>query len=181
MPIEVTIDDVRSNVARLATALGQRARGEAILARFDERLAAVPHPEPPVRIAFYWENGYTSGSGTLATALVEAAGLRNAVSATGLGGTAPLPIERLLLLDIDLLVQGYRAGPPAQAEEILRHPALKHGFTGVPRVSIPDALWFCGTPPAVLDIVERLSQAGEAVRRDREGGGRHTARSGRNG
>src|SRR3546814_1427744 len=95
MAAETSIEDVIGNVRRLAAALGETERGEALIADFRHRLAAVAPPTAPVRIAMYWENGFTSGPGTLAHALIDAAGLTNAA---GVAGTARLPPERLLVL-----------------------------------------------------------------------------------
>lgn len=163
MPVETSIEDIIANVRRLAAVLDEAERGEALISDFRRRLQTVARPVgPPVRIAMYWENGMTSGPDTLAHALVEAAGLTNAATPSGV---AQISLEKLLLLDIDLLVLGRRhEAAPARAGELLAHPALSRAFGHLPRVSVPDALWVCGTP-LVAEAVERLASAGRAVRR----------------
>src|SRR3546814_16036735 len=68
MAAETSIEDVGGNVRRLAAALGETERGEALIADFRHRRAAVAPPTAPVRLALEWEPGLPSGPGTPAHA-----------------------------------------------------------------------------------------------------------------
>jgi iron complex transport system substrate-binding protein len=73
---------VRANVRGAADALGRRARGEALVADFDRRLAALPQGRGQPTL-YVTPGGVTSGPGTMIDALLRAAGLANAQSRPG--------------------------------------------------------------------------------------------------
>ncbi len=171
LPVAVGLDDIRSNIRIVARAIGETERGETMIAAFDGRL---PSPQavragPRSLAVLYWANGYTSGTGTLANAAMEAAGFRTLGRELGLTGTSQLPLETLLASDPDVLVIGRKRDKPALANEVFRHPALKRAFATRPKVSIPDYLWLCGTP-FVADAVAQLFAAREDANRAGVGG-----------
>ena len=167
LPVASSLADVRANIRLVAEAIGAPARGEALIAGFDARLAALPPPGegPRPLAALYWANGLTSGRGTLAAAITQAAGLRNLAVELGLAGTWQLPLETLLSAAPDALVMGRIRPNPALANESFRHPALEQGFAQRPRLRIADRHWVCGTP-FVAESIERLA----ALRAARGGG-----------
>jgi iron complex transport system substrate-binding protein len=151
---------IRENVRRIAAAIGEAARGEAVIADFDRRLAALSTVAGGRRplAALYEANGYSSAGGSMPNALIVRAGLRNLSTELGLRGPAKLPLETLLQADPDLLILGEAGDNPSLAAEALRHPALRLAFAGRPVVRIPDRLWTCGTP-LVTRAIEKLTAA----------------------
>lgn len=142
--LEATFADVRASILRMGALLGEPAAAEALVTALDANLPAPSAGDGPRAIVF--ESGsYTSGSGTLVDAVLEAAGLRNVAAELGMVGMARLPLETLVLAEPDLIVTGRRYSAPAMAQEILRHPAMQ-ALEGTRRVSLPDNLWTCGTP-----------------------------------
>jgi len=125
---------IRAETRRLAALLGAPARGEALLAQMDRDLAVAPHP-PATAIALE-ARGWTAGPGSLADAVLRAAGLRDA----GSGGQ--MSLETLATHPPDLLVVSTPPAFPSLATEMLRHPAL----AGIPRRAVPPALLACGGP-----------------------------------
>ena len=165
LPVASTMDDVRANIRTVADAVGERERGEALVAAFDrdlETAAAVTNVAEAPLAALYWANSFSSGRGTLADAVVRHAGFRNLAAEWGVSGTVQLPLESLLTAEPDLLIVGRERVGPALANESLRHPALRRVFGDRLRVSIPDHLWICGTP-FVAEAVRRLRQAWSGV------------------
>ena len=167
LPVASSLDDVRSNIRTIAKAIGEPARGEALVADFDRKLPLLPEVRagPRPSAALYWANGYTSGRDTLANAVVEAAGFRTLGRDLGLTGTAQLPLETLLVADTDILIMGRRRDAPALANESFRHPALKRAFAQRPTVTVPDYLWICGTP-FIADAIAKLSAVRAGFVRD---------------
>jgi len=158
LPVAASLDDIRSNIRILAKAVGEPARGAALIAAFDGRLPP-PRPQraaPRPLAALYWAGGMTSGTGTLANAVVEAAGFRTLGRALGLSGTGQLPLETLIAAEVDVLILGHERAAPALANELFRHPALRHAFATRAKVRIPDRLWVCGTP-LVAEAIAQLS------------------------
>jgi iron complex transport system substrate-binding protein len=142
-PIETDFDDVRANLRRMGALLGREARAEAAIAEMDAALAPPP-PGPRPRAALFYANGYSSGAGTLADAVLTAAGLANVAADRGMVGMGVLSLEALALEAPDLIVLGQDYAAPARAQEILRHPAL--AALGADRVAVADNLWVCGGP-----------------------------------
>jgi iron complex transport system substrate-binding protein len=112
--------------------------------------------------ALYWAHGFTSGKGTLANAIVTAAGLRNLGSELGLQGTAQVPLETLINSAPDIVVINENYSAPARATEVFRHPALRQAFADYRHLSIPANKWVCGTP-VVADIITALHEAKSSI------------------
>lgn len=159
VPPAYGIDDIRRNVRRIAGAVHEPRRGDALIADFDRQLAALaaPAPERGLVAATYYASNYTSGSATLADDLIRAAGFRNLAAEMGKRGTARLALEHLIWRAPDLVVLGRtRAAYRTVTAENLKHPALNAMLRRVPAVVVPDKLWICGTPHS-LDVVARLA------------------------
>jgi iron complex transport system substrate-binding protein len=119
--------------------LGQPARGEALVADMQARLAALP-PRPHPQTAILWQaRGYSAGPGSLGDAVLRAAGLRDA----GTGGA--IGVERLAAQTAPRF--------PSLSSDILFHPAV----AAIPRRIVAPALLTCGGPFTV--------QAAEALAR----------------
>jgi len=164
IPVAFSLDEIQANIRAVAAAVGEPERGETLSRGLARRFAALrpgAKKERPLA-ALYWANGFTSGRGTLASEIVEAAGFRSLGKELGLSGIAPLPMERLLMAAPDALVIGRQQGAPSLATEMLNHRALREAFGEVRRVSVPDHLWTCGTP-AVAAAAEHLARFREAL------------------
>ncbi|MBP7241091.1 ABC transporter substrate-binding protein [Amaricoccus sp.] len=155
-PIETDLDDVRASFRRMGAALGREARAEALVAELDAALAAPPPPPPGQRprAAILYANSWTSGAGTLADAILSAAGFDNVAAGMGIVGMGRLPLETLAEEAPDFLVLGQDYGSPALAQETLAHPIV--AALGAERAAVADNLWVCGTP--------RLARAVAALR-----------------
>jgi iron complex transport system substrate-binding protein len=141
--IETGFADIRANVVRMGALLGREARAAELVAAMDAALAPPP-PGPRPRAALLYANAYTSGAGTLADAVLAAAGLANVAAERGVTGMGLLPLEALVMEAPDLLVLGQDYDAPARAQETLRHPATR--ALAAERAAVADALWVCGTP-----------------------------------
>lgn len=123
-----SLEDVRAEIRALAAVVGERDRGERLIAELDARLAAVAsrartHRTRPSVLLWSW-SGRSPAAGTLFSDVVAIAGGRDAAGALGLEGFAPMPIEALLALDPDAIVLGrYRAD--ARAREVVPAPAFE--------------------------------------------------------
>ncbi len=87
-------DDVRANVRRVAAALEQPERGEALIARMDAQLARSRGAWGGASALYLTPSGFTAGEGTLIDAVLRAAGLTNAAPRPGWTG---ISLERLVL------------------------------------------------------------------------------------
>jgi iron complex transport system substrate-binding protein len=164
---ETTFDDIRANVARMGAILGRQQRAEAIIADMDRALDAIvePHDETRLSVAIYEPNGYTSGSGTLADAVIRAAGLVNIADRLGAStGTVHLPLEMLVAARADIVVADRRdRGAPALAEANFDHPAFRAIAGDSEALSIEGKYWSCGGP-FTAEAVGALADAARVVR-----------------
>lgn len=161
VPPAYSLDEIRKNIRLIAAAVGERRKGEEIIADFNTRLKQLAgrSSERKPRAVTYYASNYTSGDATLVDDVIKAAGFRNLATEIGTRGTGRLSLEELVSLKPDLVVLGRtRAQYKTVTAENLRHPAFKTFLKSVPHVSIPDRLWICGTPNT-LEAIERLSLA----------------------
>ncbi len=161
VPLAQDLDGVRAAITTVAGAIGETARGEAMLADFDRGLAALapaPHDRRPSAL-IYQVNSIVSGPGSLADALLRAAGFDNMAGVYSLTRNGQVPLERLLAEPPDLLVLASRSGEyRTAAADNLRHPALislRHQHASL---ELPWQLWLCGTPH-ILTAIDKLAAA----------------------
>ena len=151
LPYATTIDGTRANIRQVAAALGRPVEGEALVARMDADLGAVPAAlEPALMIG---GGGVAPGADGLAAALLRHAGLLQ------LSGSATRSLEGLLIAPPRvLLLSRYRAGEMSLNAAWLQHPALSRLPASVRRVETDGRAWTCMGPPAAAEVA-RLRRA----------------------
>lgn len=153
----VEIDDpvdlagLRRATRTLAAALGERARGEALVADMDTKLAALARdPGPAIRVAAWDRSGISAASGTLQDAVLTAAGATN----VGAGKRGPADVEALLRLRPAALVQAPRENA-SLGDDRAGHPVVRALWRDR-TVTLRPSSYACGTP--------RIADAALAVR-----------------
>lgn len=142
---ETSFEDARNNMMKMGQVLDKVEKARVMVARFDAALSALRMPdEKPVRAALYAANGYSAGTGTLASEILAAAGMVNIAPDAGLTVSGTLPLERLVLAAPEVVIRTARYKGTSRAEEILDHPAFRALPTDPAAVTGPD--WVCGTP-----------------------------------
>ena len=149
LPYPRSITGVRANIRAAAAALGQRARGEAVIARFDATLGAVP---PQLAPALLVGGGGVTPDG-LAAELLRHAGLRQVT------GGETVRLEALLAAPPEVLILSrYHPGEGSLNAAWLRHPALARLPVSMRRLATDGRAWTC-MGPLVADEVARLRAA----------------------
>lgn len=149
VPVADTFDGVRTNIGEIAAALGAPERGEALAASFDAELARTRGSLADLhyRSLVYGANGFSAGIPSLFNDVLTHLGLVNIAAKPGLSGWVSMTVEDVLRAEPQLLILGeYRMGSPSMANLVLEHPALDTMRRDRPVVSVPTALWNCGTP-----------------------------------
>lgn len=151
---------IRAATRQVAAAVGETARGEALIARMDAQLAslAASRPSRPIKVAGWGGGGYVPGRGTLFDAMLQAAGARNITTA----GDGFYDVESLLAARPDILAFGddYSDTPSLRADQN-GHPVLRKFFANR-RVVYPSALFGCGVPQSAA-AAARLRKVLEAA------------------
>ncbi|MFL9842686.1 ABC transporter substrate-binding protein [Sphingomonas sp. ST-64] len=141
-----TVDEIYLSIRETAAALGHPARGEAMIARMQGDLAAIPRTGRGRVAAFYQRRGFMTGTGTLVDDLMRRAGLVNLAAKLGKPPLAQVSIEEMVAAKPDfLIVDSGTDTVEDQGTEMLHHPALRD----IPRVRLPSAWTVCAGPAYV--------------------------------
>jgi iron complex transport system substrate-binding protein len=148
----VTIDDaanfdgVRSDISKVAAALGAQDRGRQLQAELDRRLRTAAGAWKGRTALYLTPGGYTSGPGTLVDAILKAAGLANAETRPGFN---PVPLEKLVLAPPSGLVLGFFdvSGATEHWAPVTRAKLMRLGDQRV-LASLPGAVLSCPGPVA---------------------------------
>ncbi|MHA6324353.1 ABC transporter substrate-binding protein [Roseivivax sp. CAU 1753] len=155
-----SLDEAAANMARMGALLGRDDAASAMIADFNARRAAIRPAKAGPRTLLYYPMGATAGRGTMADALLEAAGLTNIAAEMGLTyGT--LHLEEAVLSNPELILVPQAYARPTRATDAPRHPALRRA--GAVHEIDAGADWSCETP-ALLDAIARLKTLAEATR-----------------
>ncbi|WP_419827780.1 ABC transporter substrate-binding protein [Sphingomonas sp.] len=154
---------ILGQVRTVAVAVGHSARGEALVARMNAALAALPPPRRHGVAAYYQRRGYVTGAGTLVDELMRRVGLVNLATRLGRPALSQLTLEQLVAARPDyLIVESASDRTADQGTEMLHHPVL----AGIPRLRLPQAWTVCGGPAYVLAAQSLTRQlASRATRR----------------
>jgi iron complex transport system substrate-binding protein len=161
VPQAPDMEGVRASIRMVAAAVGEKAKGDAMIAAFDRRLAGVPADRSgqPLKAVIYQIGGTISAGGSLAESVLAAAGFRNMAAEYRLTRGGQVPLEALVAMPPDLLVLSSAADAYRTAvADNLRHPALRALRRSHASVDLPWQLWLCGTPH-VAEAVARLAEA----------------------
>lgn len=158
-----TVDGVAKSLRQIGVLLGQEERAETLAAAYEDDLATIrAEIQERPRAALYYANGYTLGDKSLAGQILLAAGFTNVASEAGYAGGGTLPLELLVTLAPELVVEGQRYPGASRSEAILDHPALAALSDSRQGDTISDSDWVCGTP-FVLRAVRALAERRQAL------------------
>jgi iron complex transport system substrate-binding protein len=153
-------DAVRTNMRAAASAVGQPARGEAAVAAFDARLAAIA-PATGARALYITAGGVTSGPDGMIGALFHAAGLTNMQTRPGWN---PIPVEQLAVEQPQITATAFFDGAVRGQDfwSAARHPIVTQVVASRPQAVLDAATVSCGGWFAA-DAVAALAAAGRAA------------------
>lgn len=140
-------DAIRVAVRQVGQAVGEPEKAEALVRRMDATLAELraTAPRRPVTVAA-WSGDTAPGEGTLANAIIEAAGAVNVATRLKGGRYGSFGLEQLLAARPDVLLYGGGATrAPSLRTDQAQHPLLLKLYQGR-RLRYPDPLYACGLP-----------------------------------
>ena len=157
LPVEQDFDGIRTNIRRVAKAIGEIARGEKLVAALDRSLAVKAPPDRwRPELMLYRFGGYSQGRDTLSNAIIERAGFAN-YAAARLNGVGRLSLERIVADPPDAILLGSRGTErDSLSAETLDHPALRQ---------TPARAADRGDPRPALDLWSRQCGRGGAAAR----------------
>lgn len=168
--VPATIAESRRQMHDIARAVGEPARGAALIARVDAGLAATRWSGPLIPALIWQGNGLVPGKGTLAGELLRHGGFRNASADYGLAQWDIAPLEYLVARPprviftspADPSAEGTRASASAR----LGRRALARLDPWTMTVPFPDRLLYCAGPNLV-EASARIAAARRMAERRR--------------
>jgi iron complex transport system substrate-binding protein len=153
-------EGIRRTTREVALAVGETARGEALLARMDEQLAAAAalRPAVPVR-AIGWSGAAEDvpGADTLFNTILTTAGAIN-LAARPVGSNA-FDLEAVLRERPRLLLRGRSYGEGRAVRSSVANHRVLRALPGLAVIDYPEGAWACGIPAAAgaaLDLARLL-------------------------
>lgn len=162
VPPATSLAEAVEQIRVVGRALGQEGKAETMAQSFAAEIEAARYTGDRKTAAFYYPNGYTTGSGTLANEVLELTGFSNIGATAGVTGGGILPLERLVMAAPDLVVTSERYPGASRSEDILVHPALKAVQAKAGAELQTDADWVCGTPH-LMRAIARMQAARAAL------------------
>lgn len=162
-PFETSFADMRANIRLMGEVLHRTERASELIERFDADLKRLQQREAPRRTAVLLHpHSYTSGAGTLANEILNAASFENVAERLGLSSVSKLPLEQLVLAAPNLVVTDTAwDDAPALAQKTFAHPALRALEARSANAVSATNRWICATPQ-LIDLIGELSTAGLA-------------------
>ena len=152
-PLAKTPEEIAAVLRKMGAVLGQEGEADRQADAFLAAIARLREERSEVgRAALYGANGFTSGSDSLSTLILELAGFENITAELGRASSGYLSLEELVLADPDHIVRGRRFPGVSRSESVIDHPAL----AGLAPQSEANAGWVCGLPQ-ILAAVEGLA------------------------
>lgn len=151
LDVPKNFDAIYANIRKLAQAVGESEKGEAIIQDMQKELAALrPESSSHRRAIFFQSGNMVPGSGTFENAIMEAAGLENVAAVLGIQDYGSLPLEKLIEAKPDILILATdQTRSRTVRGEVLEHPAIKKALPDIRTVTIPAAILNCGSPASV--------------------------------
>jgi iron complex transport system substrate-binding protein len=163
-----TIDQIHETTRRIAKAVDEVGRGEALLARMDRQLAGLrSYSGPRMRVAAWDGAGFSAAKGTFLDTVLTLAGAENISADRMLTQPGPPSTELLLAAAPDLIVQGGSASGTSRFSDASYHPVIRQYWGRDRMVHIRPAYYLCGTPfiaDATLRLREELRAKAAVVR-----------------
>lgn len=147
-----SLAEARAQILKLADAIGEGARGAAMVRDIDAGLAALASRAQGARLRamVMQPNGFTVDRGSLVEEVMNLAGLENLGSRIDAGSYLSIPLEAVALQRADVMIlNGEAYDAPSLATEALNHPVIAALGKRLRVISLPPKLWTCGGPNLV--------------------------------
>ncbi len=151
-----TLIEVRENIRRVASDLGNPEEGERVVQEFDRRLNALRETSEALTTLYTTPGGVTTGPGSLVHEMMLAAGLTNFEQSQG---WRDLPLERLVYEQPERLANAAFGDKSTHVDPwtLARHPRARSLVRDTPGVELEGAWTSCGGW-FLVDAVEALAR-----------------------
>jgi iron complex transport system substrate-binding protein len=151
-----SLEEGRDQIRRLARRLGHPDRGEALIGRIDEAIAAARNIVRGVSIMTYYRGGWVPSSGSFLNEILRILGFTPHQEQLGLAQGGIARLENIVASPPDYLLMDEATGESMDnGSALLVHPALAAAVPASRRLMLASRLSICGGP-ATPDMIESL-------------------------
>ena len=157
-----SLEDVREEVLRIGSLLGEPEKARAVVDDMDERLSAIRNGDgTAIEVLYVTPGGVSAGRETLINEMFEAAGMRNYLKRSG---WHDVPLEQLAYDRPDLVAAAFFESDRSHTGSwsAARHPLARDRLHDVPVVPFEGAWTSCGAW-FLVEAIEALDAARDAV------------------
>lgn len=169
LPIANSIEDMFSNLQRVAGWLGQQQKAAVMIKQLRSRLESVRSRQTQIAnsrqgeqrslAVVYDANGFTVGPATLRGEMLELAGWENVARQEGIETYGNLTLETLVKLSPHAIVESpYQGDSYSRAQRYAQHPVLRSSGIDPMIIRLDSSDTVCAGPWSI-DLVEQLQQA----------------------
>jgi iron complex transport system substrate-binding protein len=165
--VPLSVADSIAQVRKMAAAVGQEARGEALVAQIEAALIAAAPPEgaAPITALMFQANGFVAGRGVLIDELMTRTGFTNVAPRYQFKQFDIVSLERIVADPPRALLAGRaESSGRSWADRVVSHPALRAVKGRMARAEFPEKFYLCGGPviPKTLELLTEARRAVEA-------------------
>jgi len=165
--VPLSVADSIKQVRQMAAAVGQPARGEALVAEIEAALisAAPPQDAPPITALMFQANGFVAGKGVLIDELLTRTGFTNVAPRYQSKQFDIVSLERIVADPPQALLAGRtESAGRSWADRVVSHPALSGVKGRMARAEFPEKFYLCGGPviPKTLELLAEARRGIEA-------------------
>ncbi|MEM8784684.1 MAG: ABC transporter substrate-binding protein [Pseudomonadota bacterium] len=163
LPLVDDFATIEATVVEVARALGQDARGEAVIADMRSRLARVDRLNAEVPFAplavYFRPDGGGAGVGTYVDTAMARAGFVNVARRYGMTGWGRVPLEQLVLDPPDAIVTSFfDTSHDSLARRFGSHALYQQFSRDAHVIAVPAKLWPCSAP-MLAEATELMARA----------------------
>ncbi len=153
-------DGIIANIRTMAKDFGHPERGEALVAEFEARLAAIKKADIKPAALYTTPSGVTGGEGTIIDLMMDSASLANFQKQDGWN---PIPLERLARERPDMVIAASFGTKTNHMDgwSPSRHPVARAQIKGQTILPLNGALTSCGGW-FVIEAIEAMATTGQA-------------------
>ena len=172
-PYAATFEAAIENFEKVGELIGEREKGVKLRAYYSERLEKLQQTKPyGLRAVYITPSGFTAGTETYVSKIIELAGFKPYVAEYGLAYWAPLSLEHIANNKPDVVIASFFGDEDVHISHWSsgRHPIYRRLMADIPTIHLPSRYFSCGSTFAV-DAVEDIRRQAEALGLKAQGAG----------
>ncbi len=147
-----TLEDSLKNFQKVGEMLGAPEVGQKLYENYSKRLAALKEaPKTGLKAAYITPSGFTAGTETYVSKIIELAGFEPYAADIGISYWAPLPLESVALSQPDIVIASFFGDSDVHVSHWSsgRHGIYTRLMGDLPTIQLPSRYFSCGSTFAV--------------------------------